>query len=175
MSFVKLAVHCSAEHEPMEITHRIWMGASAVALVAAVAVAAIHIRAQMTGDNEIAAMAPLDPACDIQMGSCEAIFPDGSRVSLTISPRPIQALKPLQIQVTTEGLAPQEVEVDFRGLGMNMGYNRPRLKRQAQGRYSGSGMLAICVMERMSWEATVLARTDDGVMAAPFRFDTKRQ
>ncbi len=159
----------------MHMTHRIWMGASAVALVAAVAVAAIHIRSQMTGDNEITAMAPLDPSCDIQTGTCEALFPNGNRVSLSISPRPIQALKPLEIQVTTEGLDPREVEVDFRGLGMNMGYNRPRLQKEAEGQYSGSGMLAICVVERMSWEATVLARTDDGVMAAPFRFDTLRQ
>ena len=159
----------------MRITHRIWMGASAVALVAAIAVAGIHIWSQMTGDGEITATAPLDPSCDIQTGACEALFPDGSRVSLSISPRPIQALKPLEIQVTTEGLDAQAVEVDFRGLGMNMGYNRPRLQKEAAGQYSGSGMLAICVMERMSWEATVLARTDDGVMAAPFRFDTVRQ
>ncbi len=159
----------------MRITHGIWMGASAVALVAAVAVTAIHRWSQLAGDSEIAVMAPLDPACDIQAGTCEALFPNGSRVSLSISPRPIQALKPLEIQVTTEGLDAQAVEVDFRGLGMNMGYNRPRLMKEAEGRYSGSGMLAICVMERMAWEATVLARTDDGVMAAPFRFDTLRQ
>ena len=64
--------------------------------------------------------------------------------------------------------------MDFRGLGMNMGYNRPRLQGDAEGQYSGSGMLAICVMERMPWEATVLVTTDDGVMAAPFRFETIR-
>ena len=159
----------------MRITHRIWMGASAVALVAAVAVAAIHIRSRMTGDSEITAIAPLDPSCDIQTETCEGLFPDGSRLRLSISPRPIQALKPLEIQVTTQGIDAQAVEVDFRGLGMNMGYNRPRLMKDAEGQYSGSGMLAICVMKRMAWEATVLARTDDGVMAAPFRFDTLRQ
>lgn len=151
------------------------MGASSAALVAAVAVAAIHIWSQMTGDSEITASAPLDPSCDIQQETCHALFPDGSRMTLSISPRPIQALKPLEIQVTTEGLDPQAVEVDFRGLGMNMGFNRPHLEKQAEGHYSGSGMLAICVTDRMSWEATVLARTDDGVMAAPFRFDTIRQ
>ena len=151
------------------------MSASVVALMAAVAVAAVQIWSRMTGDSEITAMAPLDPSCDIQTGPCEALFPDGSRVSLSISPRPIQALKPLEIQVTTRGMDAQAVEVDFRGLGMNMGYNRPRLQKEADGQYSGSGMLAICVMERMAWEATVLARTDEGVMAAPFRFDTLRQ
>ncbi len=83
-------------------------------------------------------------------------------------------MKPLEVQVTTEGNDAQVVEADFRGLGMNKGYNRPRLDKQAEGQFSGSGMLAICVMDRMPWEATVLATTDEGILAAPLRFDTVR-
>ena len=158
----------------MKMTHRMWVGATAVALVAAVAAAVIHIRGQSDDRTGISAAAPLDPSCDIQKSACRAVFPDGGRVTLSVLPRPIEALKPLEIRVTTEGLDAQAIEVDFRGLGMNMGYNRPRLEKRGDGEYSGSGMLAICVMERMPWEATVLATTEDGVMAAPFRFETLR-
>ena len=150
------------------------MGASVIAVLAAVVVAAIHIWSRSNTAGEITAVAALDPSCDMQKGACQALFPDGSAIGLSIDPRPIQSLKPLQIQVTTEGLDAHAVEVDFRGLGMNMGYNRPRLKKEAERQFSGPGMLSICVLDRMSWEATVLARTDDGVMAAPFRFETIR-
>ena len=158
----------------MQITQKLWLGASAAIVLAAVAAAAIQLWSQNKDDRGISAYAPLDPSCDIQQGPCQSVFPDGSRISLSIGPRPIQALKPLEIRVTIHGLNAQEVEVDFRGLGMDMGYNRPRLQGDAERQYSGSGMLAICVMERMPWEATVLVRTDDGVMAAPFRFETIR-
>ncbi len=158
----------------MQLTHKIWMVVSITALVAAIAAAAVYIWTQSDAGSEIAELAPLDSSCDIQQGTCQAVFPSGGRVALSITPRPIQAMKPLEIQVTTEGIKAQVVEVDFRGLGMNMGYNRPRLDKQAEGQFSGSGMLAICVMDRMPWEATVLATTDEGILAAPFRFDTVR-
>ena len=158
----------------MQITHRTFLGASAVAVVAAATIAGVYIWNRMDSNDGIAAFAPLDASCDIQQGPCQAMFPDGGRISLSIDPRPFQGLQPLQIQVTTEGLDAQEVAVDFRGLGMSMGYNRPRLKKEAEGQFSGAGMLSVCVLQRMTWEATVLAKSDRGVMAAPFRFETVR-
>ena len=158
----------------MQITYRTFLGASAIAILAAATIAGVYIWNQMDSAGKIAAFAPLDASCDIQQGPCQAVFPDGGRISLSIDPRPIQGLQPLQIQVTTEGLDAQEVSVDFRGLGMSMGYNRPHLKKKAEGQFSGSGMLSVCVLQRMTWEATVLAKADHGVMAAPFRFETVR-
>jgi hypothetical protein len=58
---------------------------------------------------------------------------------------------------------------------MNMGYNRPKLEPADEGRFSGTGVLSVCVLDRMTWEATVLASTDRGIMAAPFRFETMRK
>ncbi len=158
----------------MQITHKLFLSVSAIALLAAATVAGTYLWRRVNPDGDIAATAALDPSCDIQQGPCRVEFPDGGRITLSIAPQPFRALQPLEIRVTTEGLDAQEVAVDFRGLGMNMGYNRPRLKREAQGRFSGSGMLSTCVLERMTWEATVLARVDEGIMAAPFRFETIR-
>ncbi len=157
----------------MQITHKIWMSASAIVLAAIITVVVLGIRSQH--DRAIAAIAPLDPSCDLQQGPCPAVFPDGSRITLSILPQPVKGVTPLQLEVWTEGLDAHSVEVDFRGLGMNMGYNRPRLERESKGRYSGSGMLSVCVLDRMFWEATVLADTHRGIMAAPFRFATTRQ
>jgi hypothetical protein len=35
-------------------------------------------------------------------------------------------------------------------------------------------MLPVCVRDVMSWEAKILIRTQEGLTAAPFRFDTYR-
>lgn len=149
------------------------MSVSAVVLIAIVVIAAIQIWRQTS--SNITATAPLDPACDLQKTPCEAVFPGGGQLIFSISPQPIKGLKPLQLQVQTEGLGVRSIAVDFRGIGMNMGFNRPSLARESAGRYSGSGVLSVCILERMAWEATVLVTTDKGVLAAPFRFETTRK
>ena len=123
-------------------------------------------------ERDTEATAPLDPACDLQRGPCHSVFPNGAKVTLSIEPRPIQAIKPLQIRVQTEGINAQSVQVDFRGVDMNMGYNRPQLNEVAPGQYTGSWVLASCGLERMVWEATVLLDTAEKTMAAPFRLET---
>jgi len=151
---------------------KIWMGVTGVILVAVVVVGGLHIWNQTPKD--ILATAPLDKSCNLEAGFCEAHFPDNVQVAFSITPHPIEGLKPLQLQVKTKGIDAQTVEVDFRGLGMNMGFNRPRLTEDAKGKYSGTGTLFVCILDRMTWEATVLVSTSDGVYAAPFRFETVR-
>jgi hypothetical protein len=120
------------------------------------------------------ARAPLSPACDLHSVSCSVAFEDGSRVTLSIEPRPIPLVKPLRLTVTLEGLDPEGVEIDFAGLNMNMGYNRVRLQAVDKGSYAGQGMLPVCVRDHMAWEAKVLLATPAGYLVAPFRFDTYR-
>ena len=121
---------------------------------------------------EIAATAPLDPQCDLRAGPCTGVFADGGKVSFSISPEEIPVVKPLRFEVRLEGVEARDVEVDFQGVDMNMGYNRARLKPSGKGRFSGTGMLPVCVRYAMEWEARVLLLTDRGVLAAPFRFIT---
>jgi hypothetical protein len=123
---------------------------------------------------EVVAAAPLDPRCNLRSGSCIGVLPGGGKVSFEISPPGIPALEPLTLSVLVEGPDAREVEVDFAGTDMNMGYNRVRLQRDGPGVWSGRGMLPICVRNVMGWEATVLLRFAEGIKAAPFRFDTYR-
>ena len=151
----------------------LWISVPATAVMIIVMVVMFQISEDT--DSGIAEVATHDPSCDIQERSCEGLFADGSRVVLTIQPRPIEGLKPLQLEVELEGLNAISVEVDFRGLGMYMGYNRALLQQVSQDLYSGQGMLSVCTLKRMLWEATVLVSTDDGIMAAPFQFATVRR
>jgi hypothetical protein len=121
---------------------------------------------------EVVAEAPLDPRCDLRAGSCTGVLPGGGRVRFAIAPRDIPVVKPLRLTVETEGLEVRAVAVDFSGVDMNMGYNRATLQREAPGRFAAQAMLPVCVRARMTWEARVLLRTADGLLAVPFRFDT---
>jgi len=147
---------------------QVWLYVTIVILLIPLAVT-VYLSSK---DSDIDATAPLDPSCDLHRGPCQSIFPHGGKVSLSIEPRPIQTLKPLQLRVQTEGIEAKSVQVDFRGVDMNMGYNRPQLKEVAPGEYTGTWVLASCGLERMVWEATVLIETAGYKMAAPFRLET---
>ena len=76
-----------------------------------------------------------DPACNLQRQTCAVTLPSGGRVELSMAPRPIPMVRPFEVQVTTSGFAPGRVEVDFAGIDMNMGLNRPGLAARGDGRF----------------------------------------
>ena len=123
-------------------------------------------------DPVVVRIAALDPACDLRAGPCVGQLPNGNRITFSIKPETIPVVTPLEFEVQVVGFDAQAVEVDFQGIGMNMGFNRPKLAAQGAGRYTGSGMIPVCVRDAMEWEAKVLIHTDDGIVAAPFRFIT---
>lgn len=114
----------------------------------------------------------LNANCDLRKGKCISVLPGGGKVSFSISPDNIPILRPLQLEVDVEGVAVSGVEVDFIGLGMEMGYNRPSLSAVTKTHFSGDTILPVCVRAKMDWEARVLLQTKKGVIMAPFRFYT---
>jgi hypothetical protein len=61
--------------------------------------------------------------------------------------------------------------VDFAGVSMNMGFNRPALVPAGPGQFTGQATLPVCVTGRMTWQATVLVEAGRTRIAVPFRFD----
>lgn len=151
----------------------LWLAASALALTA---IAVSVYKAWPLLYPQTTERARLNSDCDLRRAACSARFQSGGSVLLDIQPRGIPVLRPLQIQVGLDALpTPQRVELDFAGFDMDMGYNRVVLHAgRDSGSYSGSGMLPICVRDRMTWEARVLLYLPDGILAAPFRFETHR-
>ena len=117
---------------------------------------------------------PPDTACDLHQGPCAISLPGGGRLEFAIEPRPIQVLKPLNLEVRTTGFKADSMEVDFAGVDMKMAFNRPRLKPGKDGLFAGQTSLPVCVRDKMSWQATVLVESDGKQIAVPFRFETKR-
>lgn len=112
-----------------------------------------------------------DAGCDLHAAPCTAALPQGGRLRFALTPRPIPVTTPLELQVDIEGREASRVAVDFAGVEMNMGFNRPALSRVAPGRFTGQATLPVCVTGRMTWQATVLLEDGHGRVAIPFRFD----
>lgn len=114
-----------------------------------------------------------DGGCDLHRQACGAALPGGGRIELAITPRPIPMVQPLAVEVRVAGIDADKVAVDFAGVDMNMGYNRPELGAAGPGRFAGAASLPVCVTGAMSWRATVLVETGRQRIAVPFRFDSK--
>ncbi len=141
-----------------------------IAAFIALAVAGYHL--QDTLQPRIDTALAADPTCDLRQGPCVLALPNGGAVHLAIKPRSIPLLEPLKVEVVVTNTAASAVEVDFVGVDMNMGYNRVRLTKQAEGRFTGEITLPVCVRRRMNWEARVLIDTPEGRILAPFLFYT---
>lgn len=120
----------------------------------------------------VTATAVLDESCDLRKGVCTSELPGGGKVTFSINPNDIPILRPLTLQVKTEGVDVSNVEVDFIGIGMEMGYNRPKLGVVDKTNFKGEAILPVCVRTKMDWEARVLLKIGDGLIMAPFRFYT---
>jgi hypothetical protein len=114
------------------------------------------------------------PACDLNLQTCIVDLPQGARLELGVEPRPIPTLRPIMLDMRLSGIEPEKVEVDFAGVRMNMGFNRPELTAAGQGRYAGQATLPVCVTGAMEWQATALLHTAAGTVSVPFRFEAGR-
>lgn len=112
-----------------------------------------------------------DAGCDLHRAPCTASLPGGGRISFSLSPRPIPVATPLDVEVALEGLEAERVKVDFAGVEMSMGYNRPTLRAITAQRHVGQATLPVCVTGRMLWQATVLVESGGQRIAVPFRFE----
>lgn len=121
---------------------------------------------------EMQLVAKPDPKCDLRAGPCVTRLARGGEVSFGIEPRHIPMLEPLQLSVQVKGMEVSSVEVDFEGQEMYMGFNRPKLSAQGNGRFVGQTRIPVCVRDAMEWEAKVLLGTGRGILAVPFRFIT---
>lgn len=127
-----------------------------------------------SGEQAVALTLPLDKSCDLQQRDCSSSLPGAVRVTLSIAPRPIPVLRPLKLAVTVQGATAKKVEVDFAGVDMKMGYNRPLLETDGSGHFVGETTLPICSVSSMAWRATVLVEVDGKLVAVPFEFVTSR-
>jgi hypothetical protein len=116
----------------------------------------------------------VDSTCDVHNATCEARFNNGGSLLFSMNPRPIKPLTQLELQVQLSNMNAQQVLVDFQGIGIDMGFYRPELKSNNDSLFSGQASLSVCTLDKMLWQATVIVKSEKGVMIAPFRFEVEQ-
>jgi hypothetical protein len=160
----------SPQPEPMPVNRKILYDVLAILGIVLIAVVGYKLSPLLLPKADVSAV--VEPGCDLHRRACGATLPDGGRIELSIAPRPIPMVTPLQVEVKAVGMQASKVEVDFAGVDMNMGYNRPELASTGPGLFRAEAMLPVCVTGKMAWAATVLVETGRNRIAAPFRFNS---
>ncbi len=149
---------------------KLWQGVLLIILIAALATglfASLH-----NNDPDIAEFGAVLASCDLQAGPCSARFSDGSKVVLAFESLPVTGDRAFEVEVKLEDMDAESIQVDFRSLGMDMGLNRPHLMAIGHRRFQGEAKLSLCISGVMQWQATVIAETSHGLLAAQFPFST---
>lgn len=149
-----------------------WLSLAMILALIAIAVAGLRYSPLPLPKTDASGVA--EAGCDLQLRPCWAALPDGARLRLSITPRPIAFLQALRVEVALSGARAAKIDVDFAGESMNMGYNRSTLAAAGNGTYVGEASLPVCVSGGMNWVATVLVETDRQRIAVPFRFSVGR-
>lgn len=142
------------------------------AVLIAILIGAAYYKTELARKSQVISMLEADKSCDLHKDACKLALPGGGEVVLAIEPRPIPLVKSIDIRVTTRSIAPEAVAVDFKGTTMNMGPNNVKLTTQENGIHTGKGMLPVCIRNRMEWQADVYLQTSEGIIVAPFIFET---
>ena len=113
--------------------------------------------------------------CDLHQSDCTAVFSDGRKATLSLSPKNLPLLKPIQIKVQLEGFDAKDMQFNIIGLNMDMGVNRNTLTPSPQKAFTGTMILPTCSNQRMTWEAqAIITDADDKIVIAPFQFYTDK-
>ena len=135
-------------------------------LVAIIAVIGFKLSPLLRPEADLALPAT---SCNPSQSPCVATLPGGARLEFRISPNPVRPLQKQALFVTINGLPTEQIEIDFDGTAMRMGYNRPRLIGSG-AHFQGETILPVCITGSMEWAATILVTTGKRRIAIPFHF-----
>lgn len=105
--------------------------------------------------------------CDLMKGACQATF-DQHTLSLVFLDKP-SALKPFRVRLESDSEQIENIVLDFKMPGMNMGINRYRLKK-ADRFWHNQLVLPVCTLSRNDWLITVELEQEGILWITEFNF-----
>jgi hypothetical protein len=112
--------------------------------------------------------------CNLHQEVCSFNVPNLGTGKFSLMPRPIRMNQNLQAMVKTDFSEQVEMWVDFMGVDVYMGYNRPKLNG-FQNHYEGQVFLPTCTAKHMTWKATILVKHKDKTYGYSYQFLTERE
>ncbi len=144
-------------------------GAGIAALAASIWLPGLVQQNALQGDIQLP-----EPDCEITTAGCTTQL-DQLSVSMQLDKNRVHAATPLTLTVQLDNIPAQSVMVDLQGQDMYMGINQLQLSpvEGSPGKWQGSTELAVCVTGEMTWQARVLADTENARISTQFRFQAK--
>ncbi|MCW8955768.1 MAG: hypothetical protein OQL09_02715 [Gammaproteobacteria bacterium] len=105
--------------------------------------------------------------CDPAQGTCQAKF-DKYTLNLEFLDKP-SALMPFRVRIESDSEQIDDIALDFKMPGMNMGINRYRLKKD-NGYWQNQLVLPVCTLRRNDWLLTVELEQKGILWTSEFRF-----
>jgi len=125
--------------------------------------------------KQVLALKLVSNGCVDQQGSCRLISAEGE-IRLTFVDK-VAALRPfvVDLDVSTWSSEIESIELDFKMAAMDMGKNRYRLLKQADGHWQSSVVLPICGAGGSEWLVEIQLKSSNGHWqgAVPFRLQSK--
>lgn len=135
-----------------------------------------HLRPVQTVSGPIAKL-PVPKGCDIKGAGCSLSLPGMGTVQVQ-APAVIRPLKKFVFAVQPQGDLAKSlggVAVNFKMIGMDMGFNDYTLQREASGRYAQTIILPVCTSSRTDWVADLRMTTTRGTYVAEIPFQVDRR
>jgi len=99
-----------------------------------------------------------EAACSLHESECSGTFPSGGQIALSITPRPLSVMEPLNFELKTTGVHALELEAELYGLSMNMGRYHYPLKKTADGIYRAHNAMIPSCVGPMKWRLNIIKK-----------------
>lgn len=129
------------------------LGLLGVSVACAALVALWVLRPAMQAPAQPAITLQAEPGCDSARQACRARG-DDLEIELQLGPA-LRPLEPFSIALRGNPDTAARIEVQFLMRGMDMGLNRYRLDRDADGVWRGRAVLPVCTTGRSDWYAVI--------------------
>ncbi len=123
-------------------------------------------------NQDIIERTALNPECQKNQFPCLVQLKSGGSIQFTISPQPVEVMKPFTVHIKLKQIEAKRVIAQFNGVGMNMGMNRYVFTKALDGNFIATVTLPVCIRDRMEWDAELYLETDQGIIIATYRFET---
>lgn len=112
--------------------------------------------------------------CQISESSCNVSIAKGKSLIIDITPKGMNAAKPMDINVYFEGIEADEVRIHFEGVEIDHNLPDYHFDKIKQDHYRAKGFISLCTLRSMHWFANLLVRSDGVLWKISFPFETHR-
>lgn len=109
--------------------------------------------------------------CNLNDQACNATLPDGMKIRMDITPKPIIPMHKLTFTVWSEEAGSDTIDLHIHGTNMDMGIYRYTLEKTPDGFFTGHGIVPSCV-GKMEWAAELHLQQNNKRIGVRYDFFT---